>query len=324
MIKNSCAYKKNGRRFVIFAILFLFISFLSCKAQSTSQSAIQIQNDADSAISGFMNLILSARQDASLVVEGRLEQQAQVLESTLSEVEQRIDSQVDFITKKEAGLSPNLSEADRMELKAALSSQKKPLVELKSRLVSFRKTLSDLSKNQIPQWRDLYKSYLDIAGETKASEKMSSKITEYLKSTPATWRPVEMSTSAKANANMVPSPAAVSVKATPIPSAPPDNSPEKMSFSSLKKLASQGNAAAQKELARRYRYGFDAPRDTGEAVKWYTLAAQNGDLESQLALGMMYKNGEGVAMNLAEARKWLAKAAANGSQFAKSSLQQLK
>jgi hypothetical protein len=323
MIKTDCAYKKNGFSSVLLVVYFIFISVLSCMAQSTSQSAMQIQNDADSSISGFINLISNAREDASLVVDGKLEQQAQMVDSKLIELEQRIDSQVDFITKKEIGLSPNLSEADRMELKTTLASQKKPLVELKSKLVSFRKALSDLSKNLIPQWRDLYKSFLDIAGETKASEKMSSKITEYLKSMPAAWRPPEMNASLKSNPSRS-VPVAVSVKAMPTPTATPDTSAEKMSFSNLKKSASQGNTSAQKELARRYRYGFDAPRDTGEAVKWYTLAAQNGDLESQLALGMMYKNGEGVAMNLAEARKWLAKAAANGSQFAKSTLHQLK
>lgn len=323
MIKTVCAYKKNGYCSVFLIKFFIFISVLSCIAQSTSQSAMQIQNDADSSISGFISLISSAREDASLVVDGKLEQQAQMVESKLIELEQRIDSQVDFITKKEIGLSPNLSEADRMELKTTLASQKKPLVELKSKLVSFRKMLSDLTKNLIPQWRDLYKSFLDIAGETKASEKMSSKITEYLKSMPSTWRPLEMNSSPKSNPPGSAS-VAVSVKATPIPSPTPDTSVEKMSFSTLKQTAAQGNISAQTELARRYRNGRDTPRDTAQALKWYTLAAQNGDLESQLALGMMYKNGEGVAMNLAEARKWLAKAAANGSQFAKSTLQQLK
>lgn len=323
MIKTDCAYKKTGFWSLLLTIYFIFIAVLSLEAQNTSQSAIQIQDDADSSISGFINLILNAREDASLVVDGRLEQQAQMVDSKLIELEQQIDSQVDFITKKEIGLSTNLSEADRVELKTTLASQKKPLIELKTKLVSFRKTLSDLSKNLIPQWRDLYRSFLDIAGETKASEKMSSKITEYLKSMPAAWRLPEMNASLKSNPSRS-VPVAVSVKATPSPTAAPDNSAEKMSFSNLKKSALQGNTSAQKELARRYRNGFDAPRDTGEAVKWYTLAAQNGDLESQLALGMMYKKGEGVAMNLAEARKWLAKAAANGSQFAKSTLQQLK
>jgi hypothetical protein len=323
MIKTDCVYKKNGFSSVFLVIYFIFISVLSSIAQSTSQSSVQIQNDADSSISGFINLISNAREDASLVVDGKLEQQAQMVDSKLIELEQRIDSQVDFITKKEIGLSPNLSEADRMELKTTLASQKKPLVELKSRLVSFRKTLSDLSKNLIPQWRDLYKSFLDIAGETKASEKMSSKITEYLKSMPAAWKPPEMNASPKSNPSGV-APVTVSSKATPIPSPTPDTSAEKMSFATLKQTAAQGNISAQTELARRYRNGRDTPRDTGQAVKWYTLAAQNGDLESQLALGMMYKKGEGVAMNLAEARKWLGKAAANGSQFAKSTLQQLK
>jgi len=89
---------------------------------------------------------------------------------------------VDFITKKEVGLSTNLSEADRAELKGALASQKKPLLDLKSKIAVYRKVLPDLCKNQIPQWRELYKSFLDIAGEAKASEKVNLKISEYLNS----------------------------------------------------------------------------------------------------------------------------------------------
>ena len=350
-------YRMCGWPFFSFGFALLLVVF-SCRdmpAQSTSESALRLHSEATSSIGSFIELLSRAREKASILIDGEVEQQAQTLESKLSEIEQQIDTQVDFITKKEVGLSTNLSEADRAELKGALASQKKPLLDLKSKIAVFRKVLPDLCKNQIPQWRELYKSFLEIAGEAKASEKVNLKISEYLKSLPPAWKPqssVEAAKSSSAIPTVPPKgptskaqPAAqeqsddeiiASINAklnkqyptskvpNPSPDVDSDWDPVKLSFPSLKKVAQQGNAKAQRELAQRYRTGFNAPRDTGEAVKWYTLAAQNGDVDSQLALGMMYKNGEGVGMNIPEAKKWLRKAASNGSQFAQTYLNQLR
>jgi sulfatase modifying factor 1 len=166
----------------VFALLLVVFSCRDMPAQSTSESALKLQSEAASSIGSFIELLSRAREKAAILIDGEVEQQAQTLESKLSELEQQIDTQVDFITKKEVGLSTNLSEADRAELKGALASQKKPLLDLKSKIAAFRKVLPDLCKNQIPQWRELYKSFLDIAGEAKASEKVNLKISEYLKS----------------------------------------------------------------------------------------------------------------------------------------------
>ena len=172
----------------VFALLLVVFSCRDMPAQSTSESALKLQSEAASSIGSFIELLSRAREKAVILIDGEVEQQAQTLESKLSELEQQIDTQVDFITKKEVGLSTNLSEADRAELKGALASQKKPLLDLKSKIAAFRKVLPDLCKNQIPQWRELYKSFLDIAGEAKASEKVNLKISEYLKSLPPAWK----------------------------------------------------------------------------------------------------------------------------------------
>ena len=42
-------------------------------------------------------------------------------------------------------------------------------------------------------------------------------------------------------------------------------------------------------------------KDYGEAVKWYTKAAQQGHAFAQNDLGMMYENGEGVEKDYGEA-----------------------
>ena len=180
-----------GRPFFsfVFALLLVVFSCRDMPAQSTSESALRLHSEATSSIGSFIELLSRAREKAAILIDGEVEQQAQTLESKLSEIEQQIDTQVDFITKKEVGLSTNLSEADRAELKGALASQKKPLLDLKSKIAAFRKVLPDLCKNQIPQWRELYKSFLEIAGEAKASEKVNLKISEYLKSLPPAWKP---------------------------------------------------------------------------------------------------------------------------------------
>ena len=36
------------------------------------------------------------------------------------------------------------------------------------------------------------------------------------------------------------------------------------------------------------------PQDYSTAVKWYSLAAEQGDADAQTNLGVMYANGEGV------------------------------
>ena len=55
-------------------------------------------------------------------------------------------------------------------------------------------------------------------------------------------------------------------------------------------------------------------KDEAEAVKWWTLAAQQGHAKAQFFLGVMYAKGEGVKKDEAEAVKWYTKAAQQGCQ----------
>ncbi len=59
------------------------------------------------------------------------------------------------------------------------------------------------------------------------------------------------------------------------------------------------------------------PRDATEALKWYTLAAEQGHAESQFNLGIMYGKGEGVRANWAESMKWFMLAAEQGHAIAR-------
>jgi len=60
--------------------------------------------------------------------------------------------------------------------------------------------------------------------------------------------------------------------------------------------------------------GEGVVQDYAAAVKWYTLAAEQGDAEAQNNLAIMYNNGEGVLQDYALAHMWANIAAANGAE----------
>jgi hypothetical protein len=69
-----------------------------------------------------------------------------------------------------------------------------------------------------------------------------------------------------------------------------------------------------------YRGGNGVGQDSGEALKWYRLAADQGSVAAQNNLGEMYLNGHGVRQDYAEALKWFRKAADQGLAVAQNNL----
>jgi TPR repeat protein len=80
-----------------------------------------------------------------------------------------------------------------------------------------------------------------------------------------------------------------------------------------RRLADQGDAAAQFKLGTMYKLGQGVPQDYGAAAKWYRKAADQGDALAQSSLGRLYFLGQGVPQDYVQARKWLSLAAAKGS-----------
>jgi uncharacterized protein len=62
-----------------------------------------------------------------------------------------------------------------------------------------------------------------------------------------------------------------------------------------------------------YNNGEGVPQDYKSAVKWYTLAAEQGDADAQTNLGVMYHKGHGVIKDNVYAHMWWNIAASNGS-----------
>ena len=80
----------------------------------------------------------------------------------------------------------------------------------------------------------------------------------------------------------------------------------------LRRLAEQGDAAAQYDLGLAYRCGGGVPKDYVEAARWFRLAAEQGDVTAQFILGSMYDSSNIGPMDCAEAVKWWRLAAEQG------------
>ena len=72
----------------------------------------------------------------------------------------------------------------------------------------------------------------------------------------------------------------------------------------MKNLAKQGNLAAQIELANSNRKGISVTQDYKTAVKWFTLAAEQGNALAKYNLGRLYYLDKGVPEYLIYAHMW--------------------
>ena len=77
---------------------------------------------------------------------------------------------------------------------------------------------------------------------------------------------------------------------------------------------------AQNDLGFLYKNGKGVPQDYANAMKYYTLAADQGVAMAQCNLGIMYNKGEGVPQDYTKARKYFTLAAEQGHADAQNSL----
>lgn len=92
---------------------------------------------------------------------------------------------------------------------------------------------------------------------------------------------------------------------------------ETSDLTGLRKLAEQGDAAAQFALGARYATGEEVKQDYSEAVRWFALAADQGHVLAQATLGAYYWAGRGVPPDMSKAYFWSALAQAGGDQASK-------
>lgn len=80
--------------------------------------------------------------------------------------------------------------------------------------------------------------------------------------------------------------------------------------------AEAGDTDAQLRVGVAYDYGKGAPRDGGEAMKWYRMAADRGSAEAQNSVG----SGLQTEKRYAEALSWYEKSSAQGHALATNNL----
>ena len=93
-----------------------------------------------------------------------------------------------------------------------------------------------------------------------------------------------------------------------------------VNFIEAKRLAEQGDAWYQTEIALKYHEGRGVPRDLAEALKWYRKAADQGFAKAQTNIGVMYGEGQGLPQDYTKASEWFQMAAEQGNAQAQHNL----
>ena len=82
-------------------------------------------------------------------------------------------------------------------------------------------------------------------------------------------------------------------------------------------MAERGDAVAENALGLRYATGDGVKLDEGEAVRWFTKAAEQGYVPSQSKLGSIYFSGRGVPQDANRAYFWMVVARLSGDDASK-------
>ena len=85
----------------------------------------------------------------------------------------------------------------------------------------------------------------------------------------------------------------------------------------LRKLAEEGDPAAQFALGARYATGEGVGQNYSEAVRWFAKAGEQGHVVAQATLGAYYWAGRGVPQDLSKAYFWSILAQAGGDEASK-------
>ncbi|MGH9500421.1 MAG: GAF domain-containing protein [Terriglobales bacterium] len=111
------------------------------------------------------------------------------------------------------------------------------------------------------------------------------------------------------------------VNAGPVPAAPQEAALQSSSahqLEALEKLAANGDPAAQFDLGVRYSTGDQVPQDYAQAVRLFSLSAEQGSVAAQAMLGNCYAAGRGIPPDPMRAYFWTFLAQDGGDEASKS------
>ena len=80
----------------------------------------------------------------------------------------------------------------------------------------------------------------------------------------------------------------------------------------IRSNALEGDHRAQYELGAMYYHGINVHTDHSEAIRWFSMAAEQEDADAQYNLGIMYGRGEGTPKDINRSMSWFMRASENG------------
>ncbi|WP_040690881.1 tetratricopeptide repeat protein [Providencia burhodogranariea] len=92
-----------------------------------------------------------------------------------------------------------------------------------------------------------------------------------------------------------------------------DNVNYQQAYQYFSRSAQLAFSPAQNSLGMLYLHGQGVKKDVPSAIKWLTLASEQGEISAQFNLALIYARGDGVPADQAKACRWFIKAAQHGN-----------
>jgi formylglycine-generating enzyme required for sulfatase activity len=165
----------------IFRLAWLFAiigALLPCRAQSTAETAEGIKRELDGIKTEFVSTLQSAVSNPENLQSGQTKANCERILAKLESLQSTLNSTTDLLAKRETDLNgkAGLSEADKLELKQTLQTQRKPLEAHRKMATQLEAELKSLNASKITAIKEIYKSYLDVAGPEQAKAKVAASI----------------------------------------------------------------------------------------------------------------------------------------------------
>jgi len=181
-LHNSLNMNKQNLSISLHIALVLFFTAigLPCHGQSTAEAAAKIKLEIDSIKTEFVGTLQSAASNPENLQSGQTKSICEQILAKLDSLQSRINETADLLAKRESDLAgkSGLGEAEKLELKQALQSQRKPLEQNKLAAAQLQTELKSLIDSKIDSIYEVYKNYLDISGADLARLKVEARINE--------------------------------------------------------------------------------------------------------------------------------------------------
>jgi hypothetical protein len=165
------------------SVLFIITLFANpCRAQSAAEAAEDIQRKLNSVKSEIVSNLQAAIANPEKLQTGQTQAGCVNALAKLDEILARTDETIDLLAKRDADLAAKtgVGQAEKLELKQALQSQRRPLEANKQTARQLKSEVSGLLDSKLGSIAETYSSYRDIAGPEKARERVEARLTEIL------------------------------------------------------------------------------------------------------------------------------------------------